>query len=121
MGKKNREGVIKFTINFHRNHYVDGSMVAEINGWRHVCYRLGLIGQQDGRYDGCGYGNISTRHQAAQPDGFLITGTQTGHLEQMDAAHYALVTDCDPQSNFFPRLFVDGGWTAVDGRFSPPL
>ena len=99
MGKEAREGVIKFAINFHRNHYVDRSMIAEINGWRQVCFRLGLIGQVDGRYDGCAYGNISSRHQAAHSDGFLITGTQTGGIPMLRPDDYCHVKGCDPDRN----------------------
>ncbi|MEM7802483.1 MAG: hypothetical protein AAF633_25035, partial [Chloroflexota bacterium] len=37
----------------------------------------------------------------ADKDGlnFLISGTQTGHVEKLDFSQYALVTDCYPKEN----------------------
>jgi len=95
------EGVIKFQLDFEQGRVRDYPQIESIEQWRQRLMRLGLIGQDDARYEGLGFGNIS--HRVSYPgtsDAFVITGTQTGHLQQMDAAHYALVTDCDPQRNW---------------------
>ncbi len=44
-----------------------------------------------------GYGNISHRHHNS--DQFLISGTQTGHLEQLAPEHFSLVTTYDLANN----------------------
>lgn len=95
------EGVIKFQLEFERGGALDYPQIESIEQWRQRLMRLGLIGQDDARYEGLGFGNISHRVSfAANPNAFVITGTQTGHLQQMDSAHYALAIDCDPQRNW---------------------
>ena len=95
------EGVIKFQLDFEQGGALDYPQIESIEQWRQSLMRLGLIGQDDARYEGLGFGNISHRVSYPGPLGaFVITGTQTGLLQQMDAAHYALVTDCDPQRNW---------------------
>ena len=94
------EGVIKFQLDFERGRALDYAQIESIERWRQRLMQLGLIGQDDERYEGLGFGNIS--HRVSYPgnlDAFVITGTQTGGLRHMDAAHYALVTACDPQHN----------------------
>ena len=94
------EGVIKFQLDFEQGEALDYAQIESIEQWRQHLMRLGLIGQDDERYAGLGFGNISHRvNYPGASHAFVITGTQTGHLQQMDAAHYALVTDCDPQRN----------------------
>ncbi len=95
-----QEGVIKFSLNFQPAKCLNDADVAEINAWRQVHWRLGLIGQDAARYQGYGFGNISQRW----PDGgasnrFIVSGTQTGGRQLLTAAEYALVSDCDPSSN----------------------
>lgn len=90
------EGVIKYALDF-----VPGDAPAlshalgQLDAWRSILHRLGLVGQTPGRYDGYGFGNVSVRDRS----GFLISGTQTGKPEQLGAAGYAHVTACDPQTN----------------------
>ena len=81
-----REGVIKFVLE-HREAPVDAD-VAALNAWRGILVRLGHIGQDPGRYEGLGFGNLSQR----TPAGFLISGSQTGHIEETTIANYAEVT-----------------------------
>ncbi len=100
------EGVIKFQLDFKRGGALDYAQIERIELWRQRLMRLGLIGQDDKRYEGLGFGNISHRvNYSGVSHAFVITGTQTGQLQQMDAEHYALVTDCDPQRN---RLQAQG-------------
>ena len=99
------EGVIKFQLDFEQGGAPDYPQIENIEQWRQRLMQLGLIGQDDERYEGLGFGNIShrVRHPGAS-HAFVITGTQTGHLQQMDAEHYALVTDCDPPRNWLQAL-----------------
>ncbi|SHO49052.1 class II aldolase/adducin family protein [Desulfopila aestuarii] len=93
-----REGVVKFRLDFHQKRCITKEMTAELNGWRHVLHRLGLIGQEPERYQGLGFGNISCRTSDARSS-FLISGTQTGKSPFLSCSEYALVTQCDPLTN----------------------
>lgn len=95
---ENSEGVIKFSLSFTQESCLGEESVARVNGWRHILYRLQLIGQSPGRYLGYGFGNISIR-AAAPPGAFIISGTQTGGKPFLHASDYALVTSCDPLTN----------------------
>jgi len=97
--RQNREGVIKFHLEFVRKPCITPMMAAEINAWRHIHYRLQLIGGSPERYEGYGFGNISTRCMSGPPDSFFISGTQTGALARLDENHFSLVTGCDPKRN----------------------
>ena len=120
-----KEGVIKYRLDFTSAGAVDESALTALQQWRLTLYQLGLIGQDPERYGGLGYGNISqavsstsTRQsiddlperswsevdsisadavQAAR--GFIISGTQTGELSELTPEHYALVKLCDPIEN----------------------
>jgi len=95
------EGVIKFQLDFEQGGALEFPQIESIELWRQRLMRLGLIGQDDSRYEGIGFGNISRRvNYPGASHAFVISGTQTGQLQQMDAEHYALVTDCDPQRNW---------------------
>lgn len=93
-----REGVIKFRLDFQERQCITREMTAELNGWRHVLHRLGLIGQEPDRYKGLGFGNISCRTSDVAGS-FLISGTQTGKAPFLSFSEYALVTECDPLAN----------------------
>lgn len=89
------EGYIKFALNWERGPAPPEEWVADLRHWRKPLFDAGLIGHYADL--GIGYGNLSMRSPG---DGhFLISGTQTGHLEDPDAAHYALVTDYDIAAN----------------------
>lgn len=94
----NREGVIKFHLEFARKPCVTPKMAAEISAWRHIHYRLQLIGRAPERYEGYGFGNISSRCLSGHP-GFFISGTQTGALARLNKNHFSRVSRCDPKSN----------------------
>lgn len=75
-------------------------MLAELEAWRRIFRRLGLLGQDPARYDGLGFGNLSRRAATVPPTGeFIISGTQTGALDRLTPAHYVAVTACDPLHN----------------------
>lgn len=93
-----REKVIKFTLDFLHEQVCTREMTAALSSWRLVLHRLGLIGCDPGRYQGLGYGNISSR-RTGEPGHFLISGTQTGACPWLAPEQYALVTRCDPGRN----------------------
>lgn len=97
------EGVIKFDLRFTAGPPVVMETLTELNTWRHILWEHALIGQDPARYEGYGFGNISQRTGPRnQPRGkrqFVISGTQTGHLENLDNRHYACVTAYDAETN----------------------
>lgn len=95
---KEQEGVIKYQLNHTRQPISKTFPFAEINAWRTIAVRLDLIGQNPERYNNIGFGNISQR---IEPDSaqFIISGTQTGHIEQLSPAHYCLIIKAEPKQN----------------------
>ena len=83
------EGVIKYQCNWIPGDPMNPGLIAKLNTWRNILYRLKLIGVTD---DGIGYGNISIRSEG---DEFIISGSGTGCYSILDARHYARVTDAD--------------------------
>ncbi len=95
---KEQEGVIKYQLNHTQQPISQPFRFAEINAWRTIAVRLDLIGQNPERYDNIGFGNISQR---IDPDSaqFIISGTQTGHIEQLSPEHYCLIVNAEPHQN----------------------
>ncbi len=89
------EGYIKYDSHWRPSPPPLPDAVPDIERWRHALHAAGLIGYYADL--DVGYGNISVR--AGEPGQFLISGTQTGHLEHTDASHYALVTGYDIAAN----------------------
>lgn len=89
------EGYIKFDIDWHRSAPLECPEIDELNRWREPLYAAGLIGHYDDL--GIGYGNISVRRGSGGD--FVISGTQTGHVRDTGAEHYALVSDFDLNRN----------------------
>ena len=89
------EGYIKFDSRWTPGPPPDAAIVASIERWRKPLYSAGLVGHYAKL--GIGYGNLSAR--GAKPGTFVITGTQTGHLEETGPEHYALVTAVDIPAN----------------------
>jgi len=79
------DGIIKYNFDFQKSDSLEERMFSEIEAVRERLYALGFIGVYA---DGVGYGNISERVDGSS---FVITGTQTGHLQNLEAKHYALV------------------------------
>ena len=97
--QNNHEGVIKFQLDFHEGPAPVERLLLELNAWRTRFLELGLIGQNPERYEGYGFGNLSRRLLDQGENAFLISGTQTGHLEELQASHYATVLHCNPAKN----------------------
>jgi ribulose-5-phosphate 4-epimerase/fuculose-1-phosphate aldolase len=98
-----QEGVIKFQLAFKRSRPLPEAQIREINAWREVFFRLGLIGQDPERYGGFGYGNISARIKPftgpANRRAFVITGSQTGGIGSLGPEHYTTVFEYDSGRN----------------------
>lgn len=92
------DGVIKYLLNHTHQPIDQPCSLTEINAWRTIAVRLGLIGQTPGRYDNVGFGNISKRLKATE-NKFIISGTQTGHIENLKPEHYCLIVKAEPQLN----------------------
>lgn len=95
---KEQEGVIKYQLNHTQQSINCLLSLTEINVWRTIAVRLGLIGQTPERYDNIGFGNISQRVDAHSAQ-FIISGTQTGHIEQLCPEHYCLIVKAEPHQN----------------------
>jgi ribulose-5-phosphate 4-epimerase/fuculose-1-phosphate aldolase len=96
-GGAEREGVIKFRLEHQQQQLAELIGRAELEalarplmGWRARLYELGMIGGDDPtRYGGAGFGNLSAR--LPNTESFIITGTQTGHLNELSLREFALV------------------------------
>ena len=97
--QENHEGVIKFHLDFHEGPAPAERLLLELNAWRARFFELGLIGQNPERYQGYGFGNLSRRLPGQRENAFLISGTQTGHLKELQANHYATVLHCNHAKN----------------------
>src|SRR5512139_1489618 len=96
---KDQEGVIKYQLEHTQKPINEEFSISEINAWRTIIFRLGLIGQDPERYDNLGFGNISQRLDS-QSSQFIISSSQTGHIEHLSTEHYCLVVKADPQKNW---------------------
>lgn len=92
-----REGVIQFDLAFCPGPPPPAALLGDLEAWRTIFRRLGLLGRDPARYAGLGFGNLSRRAEAATA--FIISGTQTGGLERLAPADYATVTACEPRRN----------------------
>lgn len=96
-----QEGVIQYHLDFSAQALPAAIDLAALDACRSHLFSLGLIGQNNLRYAGLGYGNVSQRFVVADSaDAFIITGSQTGHLPVLSGEHYALVTACEPMKNY---------------------
>jgi len=95
---KEQEGVIKYQLHHTQQPIGYDFSFTEINAWRTIVFRLGLIGQTPERYDNIGFGNISQR-LAPDSTQFIVSGTQTGYLEKLSPEHYCLIAKADPSKN----------------------
>lgn len=93
-----REGVIKYSLDYHQTPLPASIDIHPINAWRSLLFRLGLVGQHPDKYHGLGYGNISER-LTTNTHSFLITGTQTGHLATLNRNHFAMVESASAKHN----------------------
>ncbi len=90
------EGVIKYRLRFESAPPLLNHDYSSLDRWRQRFKAKQILGQDPTRYDGHGFGNLSQRidHKS-----FLISGTQTGGLDQLNPEHYGLVTDVNLPNN----------------------
>ncbi len=93
------EGYIKFNCYWEKAPVFQDIDIAALNLWRTKLYDLDLVGAYA---NGIGLGNVSQRLDGNQ---FMISGTATGNLKELDASHYALVTNFDIDKN---KVFCRG-------------
>ena len=84
------DGYIKFDLKRHPAPPPAEHELSELQKWRTRLWKHGLIGVSP---EGVGYGNLSLR--TPEPEGFIISGTQTGALPELEAKHYCRVTGFD--------------------------
>lgn len=89
------EGYIKFRIRWTKTPPLAHPEIETLNRWRSRLFEARLIGQYEAL--GIGYGNLSVR--VGDGSRFIISATQTGHIERAGAEHYALVTEADIAAN----------------------
>ncbi len=89
------EGYTKFICDWTECVLEEFKETAELCRWRRPLYDAGLIGIYADV--GIGFGNISMRVGSGTE--FLVSGTQTGHLQYVGPQHFALVTYADPERN----------------------
>lgn len=88
------EGYIKYHQEFIKEDgIVTEEMIQEINNYRARLYKMKLIGAYD---EIIGYGNISFKMANGN---ILISGTQTGQIETLNAKHYTIVEKYDIDAN----------------------
>ena len=89
------EGYIKYQSHWSPGPAPDATAACKLEEWRRPLYVAGLVGHNK-EFD-VGFGNISVR--CGKPGQFMITGTQTGHLERTNEQHYSLVTGYNIERN----------------------
>lgn len=100
-----REGVIQFSLQHHEAKLRPGEVARadSLLGWRSILRDTGLLGADDSRYEGLGFGNISARVSArglprgARP--FVVSGTQTADRQTVSAAEFACVDSWSVATN----------------------
>jgi len=88
------EGVIKYKLNWQQNKIEIDFNYDDIISYRQKCFDKNWIGY-DEKYK-VGFGNISERISNKQ---FIISGSQTGHLENLNETHFSLVENFDIEKN----------------------
>lgn len=89
------DGVIKFDFSkFSISGPLADELYQPIEKYRILLFKKNLIGEYP--VEKVGFGNLSRRINVNE---FVITGTQTGHLEHLNSNHYALVSSCDLAKN----------------------
>jgi class II aldolase/adducin N-terminal domain-containing protein len=87
------EGYIKFHCHWEKATALQKDL-SELISWRNKLFQMGLIGHY---HDiNVGFGNISQKMEGKQ---FIISGTQTGHIEYIQAEHFTTVTDYNISTN----------------------
>jgi L-ribulose-5-phosphate 4-epimerase len=89
-----KEGVVKYTVTHTTARLVLPPEMADLLTWRRRMREVDLIGADA---HGIGYGNLSIRLYSSP--GFIITGSQSSGLAEVDQRHFAKVTVIDLDRN----------------------
>jgi L-ribulose-5-phosphate 4-epimerase len=92
--KREQEGVVKYSVRHESARITLPAEMPELLSWRRRLRALGLIGADA---QGIGYGNLSIRLYSSPR--FLITGSQSSGLSEVDQRHFAKVTVIDLDRN----------------------
>jgi L-ribulose-5-phosphate 4-epimerase len=89
------EGVVKFNCHWSQS----GPVITDdqfeiINYWREILYNMDLIGAYE---NGVGFGNVSMRIPGSNQ--FIITGSSTGEIPDLESGHYVKVTSFNINDN----------------------
>ena len=87
------EGYIKYNCIWKEIEVPHNFDLQELNNWRAVLKKENLIGLDNNEI---GYGNISIRYEG---NTFIITGTQTAHLNHLSWSELSLVESFNISSN----------------------
>lgn len=88
------EGYIKFNLEWTPGDALPGVVINDMIEWRNKMYAMGLMGAYA---NGVGFGNLSIRH--GNDNQFIVSGTQTGHIQKILSRHFTLVTEVDFSQN----------------------
>jgi hypothetical protein len=89
------EGVVKFNCHWNQSGPVISDEQYEIiNYWREILYNMDLIGAYE---NGVGFGNISMRIKGGNQ--FVITGSSTGEIPELEPGHYVKVNSFNIEDN----------------------
>ncbi|MBP7553884.1 MAG: class II aldolase/adducin family protein [Spirochaetes bacterium] len=89
------EGIIKFKIERRiKNFSIEASLYEDIDKARKILRDYNLIGVYADLK--LGYGNISKKLNEKE---FLISGSQTGHLESLNGSFWSVIEDSDFNNN----------------------
>jgi len=87
------EGYIKYNLVWQKTPPLKLDLSSSLAEYRQKAYEKGWIGVYP---DGIGFGNISQR---IDQNSFMISGSKTGHIDQLTKEHWSLVTSFDATLN----------------------
>lgn len=89
------EGVVKFNCHWKQTGPVISDDQFEIvNSWREILFNMDLIGAYE---NGVAFGNISMRIKGSNQ--FVITGSATGEIPELEPGHYVKVNSFNIEDN----------------------
>jgi L-ribulose-5-phosphate 4-epimerase len=89
------QGIVKFNCHWTQSGPVISDEQYEIiNTWREILYNMDLIGAYE---NGVGFGNISIRIPGTNQ--FIITGSSTGEITELEPGHYIKVLSYNIEDN----------------------
>ncbi len=89
------DGVVKFNCHWNQSGPVISDEQYEIiNYWREILFNMDLIGAYE---NGVGFGNISMRIRGGNQ--FIITGSATGEIPELEPGHYVKVNSFNIPDN----------------------